>query len=70
MELNRAGIGEIFPIDTFGCYETPSDLVNKIRYWLDHEEERRDFAERAHNWVHENATYTHRMKTALEIMGL
>ena len=70
LELNRRGIGEIFPVDIFGCYETPSDLVNRIRYWLTHEEERRDFAERGYRWVHANATYTHRIKTALEHMGL
>lgn len=70
LELNRRGIGEVFPIDVFGCYETPSDLVNKIRYWLIHEGERKDFAERGYKWVHENATYTDRIKEALSHMGV
>lgn len=68
LELNRAGIGDIFPIDVFGCYESPSDLVLRIGYWLTHEEERRDFAEKAYKWVHENATYRHRIGMALEYM--
>lgn len=70
LELNRRGIGEVFPIDVFGCYETPSDLVNKIRYWLIHEGERKDFAKRGYKWVHENATYTDRIKGALSHMGV
>ena len=68
LELNRAGIGEIFPIDSFGVYESPGDIVNKINYWLTHPEERKVAAEAGYKWVHEKATYTHRIRTALEYM--
>jgi len=70
LELYRTGIHDIFPNNTFDYYEDPNDLVRKIRYWLSNEDEREMTAERAYKWVHENATYTHRIKTALEIMGL
>ena len=70
LELYRVGIYDIFPNDTLDCYRDSSDLTKKIRYWLNNEDEREMIAERAYKWVHENATYTHRIKTALEIMGL
>ncbi len=70
LELNRAGIGEIFPIDSFGVYESPTDLVNRIGYWLNHPEERKETAERGYKWVHANATYIHRIKTALNYMKM
>ena len=70
LELYRTGIHDIFPNNIFDCYENPGDLAKKIRYWLSNEDEREMVAERAYKWVHENATYTHRIKTALEIMGL
>lgn len=73
LELNRHGLDEIFPFDLpgiMGTYVSPDDLVERIRYWLDHEEERKEIAERGYKWVHENATYIHRIKKALEIMRL
>ncbi len=68
LELYRKGIHGIFPADALDCYATPRDLVKKIRYWLDHEGERKQTAERGYGWVHANATYTHRIRTALEHM--
>lgn len=70
LELNRKGLEELFPPDTLDCYSTPQELTEKIRYWLAHDKERKEMAERGYKWVHANATYTHRMKTALEHMGL
>lgn len=73
LELQRRGLGEIFPFDLpglIGTYLSPDDLMQRIRFWLDHEEERKAMAERGYEWVHKNATYTHRIKKALEIMGL
>ena len=34
------------------------------------EDKRKQIAERAYRWVHENATYIHRIKMALDYMGL
>ena len=70
LELYREGIHSIFPADTINCYENPVHLVSLIRYWLTHEGERREVAEKGYKWVHENATYTHRIKEALEVMEL
>ena len=65
LELYRKGIYEIFPENIFDCYKSPDDLVEKIRYWLKNEQERKECAERGYKWVHENATYTHRIREAL-----
>jgi hypothetical protein len=70
LELYRVGIYDIFPNNTLDCYESPSDLVKKIRYWLSNEDERKMIAERAYRWVHENATYTHRIKQAFTYMEI
>ena len=73
LELYRKGIDDIFPFKVpgvMGTYISPDDLVQRIRYWLNHEEERKAMAERGHKWVHENATYMHRIKQALDYMGL
>lgn len=73
IELSRRNLGKIFPLDLpglMGTYVSASDLVQRIRYWLDHEEERKAIAERGHEWAHTNATYTHRIRKALGIMGL
>lgn len=70
LELYRKGIYEIFPENIFDCYRSPSDLIAKIRYWLKNEQERKEYAKRGYEWVHENATYTHRIKMALEYMGM
>lgn len=70
LELYRTGLYDIFPSDTIDDYEDTDELMMKIRYWLDHEKERNEIAERGFKWVHANATYTHRIKRALEIMKL
>lgn len=74
LELARTGLDEIFPMNvkdgSIGTYVSLEDLVQRIRFWLDHEDERKAMAERGYEWVHANATYTHRIKKALEIMGL
>jgi len=70
LELYREGIYKIFPENVIKCYTNPGDLKEKVRYWLDHSEERQRVADTAYGWVHENATYTHRIQEALEVMGL
>ncbi|GAH08875.1 unnamed protein product, partial [marine sediment metagenome] len=49
-------------------YRGIPELISKIRYWLSHEEERKEIAERGYKWVHENATYMHRLRIALDYM--
>lgn len=70
LELYRKGLYDIFPSDTISDYGSPDDLVRVIRYWLANGEKRKEFAERGFKWVHSNATYTHRIQQALEIMRL
>ena len=68
MELAREKLYEIFPADILDSYMSPWDLIEKIRFWLQHEKERREYAERGYKWVRENATFTHRMRMALDYM--
>lgn len=72
LELHREGINEIFPSNTMECYTTLQDLAVKVQDLLrpEYECERQQIAERGYRWVHENVTYTHRMKKALKIMRL
>lgn len=48
------------------------DLVSKIKYWIDddHNAERIRRRNEAHEWVKKNDTYTNRMSTLLETMGV
>lgn len=70
LEYYRNKLDEVFPADIMDYYGTPQELINKIRYWLEHKKERKEIAEKGCKWVHENATFTHRMKMALEYMKL
>lgn len=67
------GLEEVFPIAGEGqvadSFTTLTDVVEKIRYWLNNEEKRKDVAERGYKWVRGNATYTHRMRMALDYMS-
>lgn len=68
LEKYRKRLDEVFPSNIFGCYTTPDDLVEKVRYWLDQSAEREEFATRGHKWVMENASFPQRIKMALEYM--
>lgn len=70
LELYREGMDEIFPMDVMDCYYSPEWLITKIKYWLKHEEERKEITENGYKWVHGNATYAHRIKMALDYMEL
>lgn len=70
LELYRNKIYEIFPRDIFDCYTDPINLVEKIKYWLSHEKERKETAEKGYKWVHAHGTYTHRIKMALNYMEI
>jgi len=70
MELAREELYEIFPRNILDSFKSPQELVEKISWWLAHEKERREYAEKGYKWVRENATWAHRIKTALDYMGL
>lgn len=70
LESYRKGIYELFPSNILDCYSTSQELVEKVRYWLDHEEERKEIAERGYRWVHKNTTYTDRIRKALGHMEI
>ena len=50
-------------------FEDTEDLMKKIRYFLDHNEEREAIAERGHVSNLKNHTYTHRAQQILEVMS-
>jgi len=48
LELGRKGLQDIFPLDILNVYATPLGLVERIRHWLSHDEERKAVAERGY----------------------
>jgi len=70
LERHRNRIDEVFPSNIMDCYNSPQELAEKIRYWLEPENEweRWQIAKRGYRWVHDNATFTHRIMAALEYM--
>ena len=65
LELYRDGIEKLFPLDIFDFYKNEKELAVKIRYWLAHEKERKEIAEKGYKWTHEEATYKHRIIAAI-----
>lgn len=61
---------KVMPEEAIDYYVSPSDLVHAIKHWLEFEEDRKKAAQKGHNWVHSQATYTHRIQKALEIMRM
>lgn len=70
LEFYREGVHKIFPSHVIKYYTTPWDIAENIRYWLDHDQERQVIADAGYKWVHENATYTHRIRMVLDYMGM
>jgi len=68
LELYRNDLHEIFPSNILDYYKNTKDIVTKINYWLGHEKERKEVAGIGYKWVHGNATYTDRIRDALEYM--
>lgn len=66
------GLEEVFPIagenQVADSFTTPTNLVEKIKYWLANEDKRKIVAERGYKWAHGNATYTHRARMVLDYM--
>jgi len=74
--LERCGdsLEDLLPLNGSGrildCYNSEQSLIEKIGYWLANEDERKSVAERGYKWVHKKATYTHRIKMALNYMEM
>ncbi len=54
------------PGEDFVYYENREDLLDKIDYYLDHEEERRIIAKNGHDKIAAEHTYRHRVREMLE----
>ncbi len=52
------------------CYENLNDLINKINYFLKHEEEREDVAKRGYERSIKEHTYEKRFKTIFNEIGI
>lgn len=50
------------------CYYNESDLLNKIRYYLENEDERKRIAKKGYDLVKKKHTYKHRVETILNDM--
>ncbi|WP_324759598.1 CgeB family protein [Haloarcula sp. GH36] len=55
--------------EEIACYTDTDDLAEKIDYYLEHDEERRRFAERGRAAVLERHTFEDRMQTILDDLG-
>ena len=49
-------------------FTTPEDFINKVAYYLEHEEERKAIAKRGYEKIKSEHTYDHRLKTILELI--
>lgn len=54
--------------DDYVFYTTQEDLMQKISYYLEHEDERKKIAQNGYEKVREMHTYDHRMKRILEML--
>jgi hypothetical protein len=70
LEFTQLGLFKVHPIRTIGAYSSIGHLKDAINYWLCNEGERKAVAKKGCQYVHANATYTHRVRRALEIMKL
>jgi len=66
-EREQDGIGEFFQVNKeLITFKEPQDLVRKIRYYLEHESERRCLAEAARNKLLSRHTYRHRAQSIID----
>lgn len=56
------------PGEDFCYYESEDDFIQKIRYYLSHEAERRQIAENGFGKISESHTFSHRVDTILNIL--
>jgi len=62
----QAKLADFVPGEDFVYYESREDLLQKVCYYLDHEEERQAIAENGHNKVAAGHTYRHRVREMLD----
>ena len=64
----QSGFLDIFvPGEDFVYYENKADLVRKVSYYLEHEDERRAIARNGHDKVAAGHTYRHRVREMLDM---
>ena len=64
------GLNELFEIGKeIVTYQDDDDLLDKIAYYLEHENDRASVAQAGHQRTMAQHTYAHRMKAALDIIG-
>lgn len=54
--------------EDYVCYNSREDLYDKVCYYLEHEEERKQIAKNGHDKVLKYHSYVHRLKEMLEIV--
>ena len=54
----------------FVYYDSYDDLLEKVEYYLEHDEERQQIARNGYEKVKKYHTYRHRLDTILNIMNL
>ncbi len=60
-------LDDFVPGEDFVFYESKEDLLQKVDYYLDHEEERQAVAKNGHDKVAAGHTYRHRIREMLDI---
>jgi len=69
-DLAENGQDELLtPGEHLVTYRSDDELIERIRYYLDHEEEREAIAQRGMERAHAEHTYAHRMQTILDAVG-
>jgi spore maturation protein CgeB len=64
---HRSELNELFAVgDELAVFHNGDEIPPLVNYYLTHEEERRNLAQRARQRVLREHTYTHRMQTALQ----
>ena len=67
----QAEIPEYFEIDKeIVLYESIPDLINKIDYYLTHDDERKQIAKNGHDRIKKEHTYDIRIPAMLKIAGV
>ena len=60
---------DFIPGEDFVFYESEEDCINKCRYYLEHDDERRTIAQNGYRKVKEKYNYILRLKQIMDIVG-